>query len=704
MLKNKQKLLPTLRQDLKLLEAMPSETGEKNWLIFDPLQDKYFNISYDAFKLLNHWQNNQDVDKFLDFLQKNDYEIDENSLDIFIEFLRKNSLLQASNSQDVKQLYEEYKKTKVSPFKWLLKNYLFIKIPLFKSDKFLERNLSKVSFFYSSFYKNLVLFLGFIGILFALRNYEEFMNTFSYLFSMEGMIYYILSIIFVKILHELGHAFTAKRNAVRVPTMGVAFLVLFPVMYTDTTDSWKLKSKYKRLQIVLAGVKTELYLALIATFLWAFLPDGILKTIAFIIATTSWITSILINISPFLRFDGYYALSDATNTKNLQPRSFAMARWFLRKYILGLNINPPEFLPLYKQRFFIIYAIATWIYRFFLFLGIALLVYFFAFKVLGIILFIVEIVWFILMPIYNELKIWFKKFNEVSLNMRNITSLILFVLFLGFLIYPWNTKVSMPAVLEAKQFNQLYAKDEAFIQEIFIKEQKQVKQGEVLAVLSSPKKSFELKQVDKKIKLLNLKLNSMAGAKKLLENRLVLEEQLLKLEKQKESLKKDIKNLQIKAPFDGIVSLNENLEKSTWVNKKQPLFTIYNPNSFEVIAYCKEEDYSYIKQSKEAKLLLDNALEKIDTSILSISTFSLPNIEFKELSSLYEGSIASSKNESENIVSQKAYYKVFAKVKNLEKNFSYRQRGVLVVESKPQSILEKAYIKVLATLIKESDF
>lgn len=704
MLNNKQKLLPSLRQDLKLLEAMPSETGEKNWLIFDPLQDKYFNISYDAFKLLNFWQNNQEIDRFLDFLQKNDYEIDENSLDIFIEFLRKNSLLQASNSQDVKQLYEEYKKTKISPFKWLLKNYLFIKIPLFKSDKFLEKNLSKVSFFYSSFYKSLVLFLGLIGILFALRNYEEFINTFSYLFSMQGMLYYILSIIFVKILHELGHAFTAKRNGVRVPTMGVAFLVLFPVMYTDTTDSWKLKSKYKRLQIVLAGVKTELYLALIATFLWVFLPDGVLKTIAFIIATTSWITSILINISPFLRFDGYYALSDATNTKNLQPRSFAMARWFLRKYVLGLDINPPEFLPLYKQRFFVIYAIATWIYRFFLFLGIALLVYFFAFKVLGIILFIVEIVWFILMPIYNELKIWFKKFNEVSLNMRNITSFILFVLFLGFLIYPWNSKVSMPAVLEAKQFALLYGKDEAFIKEIFIKEQKEVKKGEVLALLSSPKKNFELSQLNKKIKLLNLKLNTTAGAKKLLDNRLILEEQLLKLEKQKESLKKDIKNLQIKAPFDGIVSLNENLQESTWVNKKQPLFTIYNPYSFEVVAYCKEDDYMYIKNSKKAKLLLDSGVEEINTVVLNISSFSLPNIEFIELSSLYKGEIASTKDEDENIVSQKAYYKVFAKPETLDRRFSYRQRGSLIVESKPQSIIQSIYIKTLSVLIRESGF
>jgi putative peptide zinc metalloprotease protein len=127
--------------------------------------------------------------------------------------------------------------------------------------------------------------------------------------------------------------------------------------------------------------------SLIATFLWSFLPEGPLKSIAFILATTSWITSLLVNISPFLRFDGYYALSDWTNTNNLQPRSFALAKWFIRHYILGSDEIEPEILPKKRKIFFITYAIGTWIYRFFLFMGIAFLVYYFAFKVLGIILF-----------------------------------------------------------------------------------------------------------------------------------------------------------------------------------------------------------------------------------------------------------------------------------------------------------------------------
>ena len=45
---------------------------------------------------------------------------------------------------------------------------------------------------------------------------------------------------FLKVVHELGHAYTAKRFGCRVPTMGVALLVLVPVLYTDVNESWKL--------------------------------------------------------------------------------------------------------------------------------------------------------------------------------------------------------------------------------------------------------------------------------------------------------------------------------------------------------------------------------------------------------------------------------------------------------------------------------
>jgi len=102
----------------------------------------------------------------------------------------------------------------------------------------------------------------------------------------------------------------ADELAIWGAALGIAFLVLMPVLYTDTTGAWRLRSRRERLLIDCAGMMAELGVAAIATLLWVILPDGTLRSVAFILATTSWVMSLAINITPFMRFDGYYVLSD----------------------------------------------------------------------------------------------------------------------------------------------------------------------------------------------------------------------------------------------------------------------------------------------------------------------------------------------------------------------------------------------------------
>ena len=79
-----------------------------------------------------------------------------------------------------------------------------------------------------------------------------------------------------------------------------------------------------------------------ATLAWSFLPDGPVRGAAFILATSSWISTLLLNLSPFMRFDGYFVLSDWLEMPNLHGRAFAIARWWLREQLFGLGDPPPE--------------------------------------------------------------------------------------------------------------------------------------------------------------------------------------------------------------------------------------------------------------------------------------------------------------------------------------------------------------------------
>ena len=49
----------------------------------------------------------------------------------------------------------------------------------------------------------------------------------------------------------------------RVTTMGVAIIVMVPVLYTDTTDAWRLRSHRQRVLIDAAGMAMELIVAVL---------------------------------------------------------------------------------------------------------------------------------------------------------------------------------------------------------------------------------------------------------------------------------------------------------------------------------------------------------------------------------------------------------------------------------------------------------
>jgi putative peptide zinc metalloprotease protein len=700
------KTLPVIREDLKLYPTSPGEDGSKRWLIYDPVQNRYFDIGEDTFYLISHWINGAKSEEFLKKLQENDYHLELNDLEIFIDFISKNGLSVSSSNLDTKRFAQMHEQRKQSFFKWLLKNYLFIRIPLIKPNDFLESTKHIAEFFYSKYWQYSVLVIGFIGILMTLRNWENFSSTFLYFFSQEGLLYYGISLIFVKSLHELGHAYTAKRHGCNIPSMGVSFLVLFPVLYTDTTDSWKLHSKYERLKIVLAGVKVELYLALIATFLWSFLSDGSLKSIAFIIATTSWITSVLINISPFLRFDGYYALSDWSNSKNLQPRSFALAKWYLRKNVLGLQDEAPENLKKNKKYFFIIYAFLTWIYRFFLFLGIAFMVYYFTFKVLGIILFIVEIIWFILLPVYKELEVWWSKKEQIHWNNNTVISSSAFLFLVILLFTPWYTTVHMPAVLESQVYANLYSTKSAKIEKILVKNDDIVKKGQVLIILKSDEIDYELNQVIKQIELLNLKIKRFSGISEFITEKFVLEEQLLLLYKQKDGLVKTKDKLTIKASFDAKVSFPQKIDEGVLIDSSEPLISLYDVKNFKISAFCLQREVKNLTHGQDV-IFMDNSgtYSKIIGTIKKTASFSEQYLEFPELSSDFQGSIATRLADNKRLKTEQVYYKVTATVDN---TLSYtplkRVPGVLITKGKATNIAEEIFINLVTLLIKESEF
>src|SRR5690606_27857682 len=109
-----------------------------------------------------------------------------------------------------------------------------------------------------------------------------------------------------------------------------------------------------------------------------------------------------------------------------------------------------------RRKTLLIYAYGTWIYRFFLFLGIALLVYHLFFKLLGIFLMIVELVWFIGMPMFREFREWFRRRQAIRFVGNARWTMLATLLVLLLLFVPWQVHISAPALWRAVDYSRLF--------------------------------------------------------------------------------------------------------------------------------------------------------------------------------------------------------------------------------------------------------
>ena len=700
-------ITPTLRDDLEILRTNSREDGSPAWLIYDAIRNKYYTLGLTAFKLLKHWIAGQDIASFQKKINKEGLEITQSEISNFIYFLESNNLIIQPGDKGVSYLLMQKKMMQQSWFMTLIHHYLFFKFPLFKPDNWLDRTLKHVMFLASKKIRYLIYSLGVVALLLVMSKVDQFTNTFAYFFSAEGFFYYVLALIFIKSCHELGHAYVAKYYGCRVHSIGIAFLVMFPFLYTDTSDAWRLRNHNERLHINFAGIITELHIAIISLFLWTLLPDGILRSVAYFLATTSLVSSIMINISPFMRFDGYYIFSDWLKAENLHERSFNMAKWRIREFLFGLNLSPPEQLNPLRRNTFILFAFFTWIYRFFLFLGIALLVYHFAFKLLGIILFVIEIYWFILKPILKEMKQWYTLKDNIRFNNKLLRTIILISLGFAFLLLPWKSNMKIPAVYEVKNYSKIFTPHPAIIKKILVENNQEVKKGDVLLQLYSPELEEKIIITIRKIILARKALGSLNLEAGNVDQYLTTSQAISSLEKNLLSLKSLKSKLSITAPISGKIKEFENLSINQWVNNNNPLMLVVNYDQGQVRGLLDDNQVKRFKIEKPAKFIpVDGQHESISLVSKQVDLSAIQNLPYLALSSNHGGPIAVrniTKGEFKDRP-EAPYYLTEFEVKSKPKNISLEILGYVHMQGSYYSPFTEIFKKTISILRSESGF
>lgn len=586
--------LPPLREELALLPGAPLHDGQPSWTLHDPVRNLFFQIDWPTFEALSRWEAGDAATVANAVSHETTLRLEANDVQNMLAFFANNQLLTPSLGSAV-QLASKRQQAIGSWGKRLLHHYLFFRIPLVKPDRWLGYWAGRLDFFYSRSFLLLTLAALGWGLIEVCRQWEQFAATLVDTLSWSGLASYGAALASVKVLHELGHAFTAKRQGCKVPAMGVAFLVLWPVAYTDTNEVWKLAQRRQRLAVVAAGVLTELIVAAWATLAWAVLPEGTPKSLAFLLATTTWIASLAINASPFMRFDGYFLLSDWLCIPNLHSRAFALARWDLRERLFALGAPPPENQPPNRRLGLILFAYVTWIYRLVVFLGIATLVYTFFIKAVGIFLFAVEIGWFVLLPIYRELHFWRETWPILRQQPRARLSAVVATLLVTFLVLPWPTRQTASGLLRPSLQFVIYAPAHAQVKALPFTNGQHVEVGNLLVELDDPNLNSRREAAAARFERLRWQASAGTFDSDQRAQWRVLQEQLSAAEAEIGSIAAESVQYAPTAPYSGTIrDLGPDLRPGVWLTQREPIARLIADQGQTAITYLDEDQVAQV--------------------------------------------------------------------------------------------------------------
>jgi len=699
-------LLPALRQELTLLPAPKGDDGERRWFLFDPVKNAFHVLTRQAVDILKGWRA-ETPEAALKRINKShpDWEIDQSHLKDMTAFLYQQNLTLMPPIGNADIFARQEQKSRKPLLERVMHASLFFRLPLFQPHNFLAATSPYIAFLFKTKSWLYIALLGVIGLIFTARQWDQFLATFIYFFTLEGFLFYALTLTVIKVLHELGHAYTAHHFGARVPIMGLAFLLMFPVLYTDTTDAWRLTSRRERVLIDGGGLMAEFAVACIAIFLWSFLPDGPARSAAFFTATTSWGLSLIVNLNPCMRFDGYYLLADLCGFQNMQESGFALGRWHMRKTLWGLNTPKPSDAAPRRVKILLAYAYATWAYRLFLFFAIGMLAYNFLPKPFGLLFLGFILSSFIAGPVGRELKHLSQRGRNLFSTRRARITLGLGLALLLVFFTPWQSRITAPAIIKPALQTHIYPLTAAHIDYIHVDNGDLVLKGDLLFTLSSEELTFRRVQSEQRLSLLTAQLKRRAANLHERRESIALSENYAAERLRLDAIETEIKQLVIYAPHDGVVSgLLDAFHPKRYIKPSHQLLTLSSIKAQKLTALPKEADINRIKTGRRFVFIsADSSAPKMTGRVTSIAPTSQRVITEKILTSVAGGPVAVNPDARGRLIAHVPVFKLSGQTEaGLSLNAA--QRGVVTLEATPQSPASKLWRSIMRVFIREADF
>lgn len=560
--------------------------GEEWVVLRDSLSSDFFRVTADAYAFLSRLSAQRTIDEVWGDLMaaQPDVALTQEEVVQLLGQLHLSNLLQFDRGAAAASLFERYQQRRGREIKALLMGFLAIKIPLIDPDRGLERVLPLIRWLMGPIGVGLYLILLVLGGKALLDNSDHVFDQSAGLLAPANLGLLYIGLVLSKLVHEFGHAAVCKRYGGEVHKMGVMLLMFAPLPYMDATASWGFRSRYERLLVGASGVLSEFAVAAAAALVWANTAPGVINALAYNVIFVASVSTILFNLNPLMRFDGYHMLVDFLDVPNLFQRSRDQLKYLGEFWILGLKTAQPAARTANEAVLLPLYGVISLVYWVVL---MSTIIFFIAEQYLDL---GVAMAWFLFFSIVVLPLFKFVKYLASSPKLQHqrvrawLTAIGLTGLSFGLLAaVPLPDRVRVKGVLQATQSRALYADSAGALVELKVRPGTWVEPGQALLTLRNPELIFEIESAQQqREQLISQELQAIsqtvANWEPLQRQREAVEQKLVELRRQQEALT-------VLAPMAGVWSASE-LESSQgqWLARGASLGTVVDERAWRFVA------------------------------------------------------------------------------------------------------------------------
>jgi putative peptide zinc metalloprotease protein len=337
------------------------------------------------------------------------------------------------------------------------------------------------------------------------------------------------------------------------------------------------------------------------------------------------------------------------------------------------------------------------------FLGIAVLVYHFFFKLLGIVMFVLELFWFIFRPVWKEAGHLWRSRKAVRLPWRPAVAA-LAVAALVVWVIPVSHEVTAPAILRAQHEHAVYAPFPGRVAELRVTDLQKVAAGAELLRLEAAELGVREKKADIAITSARAELARMPANIQLQENFQVLQRRLGQAVAEKQAVTEEFNRQQLRSAQDGIVrDMAPDLVAGRWVNTQQLLMRVVSQSEPLIEAYVTEQQVAAIAPGQTVRFFPRMAGQPVlQGEVLAVDRAPQKELQRPLLASIYGGDVLVKQGPRGTLLAQDTVYRVMIKPLGGVQRADAVIAGRVRIETSFRFLAENFAYRIISLFIRES--